>query len=527
MNFNMKIPFPKIGVMSLAFRDRWLLVPSMVHLEGQGCGAVGGGGAEMRLHLSSSTVSGSDSPASYSPTSIKGRALQGEIEALIVKGAVELAPLSPGYNSRLFVVQKASGAWRPVIDLSALNKFFKQTKFRMESNQSVLHAVQRFNWMISIDLKDAYLQVPILPDSWKFLCFMVGDNIYQFRATSVYKGHGSRVGHAAQSRDSYAEFSRRLVSARPFPSGGDSGEGRSSFMLPTRNCGKSGKILSDSIPDSHISRDGLSKSVFEGFPDGETNRRSFETDRRISILQETKRRYLEMSTGPLVVSVSSSSCRTAENAILTTSASSELGLCGRGRPGSLELSDTIGPSVVVRRSTLSGGGVSSDSPTRPAFLVRRLGPGLGGPSFRPLCFGPVVSRGKTSFHQYPGTSSYQTGLTGISTSHRGPHSWDICGQHHGLSVCEKTGRNDLRVPEFQSSDSPSLVRVTQCHPSTSICDGVPQCSRGFVKPQKSSDRVQMDIGSGGSGRASPTVAGEHRSVCDFSELLDSSLFLTN
>ena len=46
---------------------------------------------------------------SYSPTSIKGIALQGEILALIAKGAVELAPLSPEFYSRLFVVQKALG----------------------------------------------------------------------------------------------------------------------------------------------------------------------------------------------------------------------------------------------------------------------------------------------------------------------------------------------------------------------------------------------------------------------------------
>ena len=345
--------------------------------------------------------------------------------------------------------------------------------------------------------------------------------------TSVHKGHSSRVGHAAQSRDSHATLSRRLVSARPFPSGGDSGEGRSSSVFTIRNCGESGKIVPVSIPDSHVSRDGLSKPVFEGFPDGETSRRSFETDRRISILQETKRRYLEMSTGSLVVPVSSSSCRTAENAIITASASSALGLCGRGRPGSLERSDTIGPSVVVRRSTSSVGGVPFDSSTRPSLLVRRLGPGLGGPSVRPLCFGPVVAREKASFHQYPGTSGNQTGPNELSTSHRGPHNWDFCGQHYGLGICEETGRNDLRVPEFQSSDSPSLVRVPQCLPSTSVCDGVLQCSRGFVKLQESSNRVRMDVGSRGSGRASPAVAGEHRSVRGFSELLDPSIFLAN
>ena len=91
--------------------------------------------------------------------------LQEEIEVLISKGAVELAPSSPGFYSRLFVVQKASGSWRPVIDLSSLNGFVQLTPFRMEPNQSVLQSIRSFDWMISIDLKDAYLQVPIHPSS--------------------------------------------------------------------------------------------------------------------------------------------------------------------------------------------------------------------------------------------------------------------------------------------------------------------------------------------------------------------------
>ena len=45
---------------------------------------------------------------SFSPHSIKRRALEGEIQALLLKGAVEPAPLSPGFYSRMFVVMKAS-----------------------------------------------------------------------------------------------------------------------------------------------------------------------------------------------------------------------------------------------------------------------------------------------------------------------------------------------------------------------------------------------------------------------------------
>ena len=54
----------------------------------------------------------SDTPIildSYSPHSIKGRALEGEIQALGRKGAVEPASPSPGYYSCMFVVTKVSG----------------------------------------------------------------------------------------------------------------------------------------------------------------------------------------------------------------------------------------------------------------------------------------------------------------------------------------------------------------------------------------------------------------------------------
>ena len=45
----------------------------------------------------------------YSPSSIRGKALEGEVLSLLEKGAMELAPLpSPGYYTRLFVVMKPS-----------------------------------------------------------------------------------------------------------------------------------------------------------------------------------------------------------------------------------------------------------------------------------------------------------------------------------------------------------------------------------------------------------------------------------
>ena len=120
---------------------------------------------------------------SYSPTSIKGAALEEVALGLIAKGAVELAPLpSPGFYSRLFVVWTTSGSWRPVIDLSHLIRFVDVSPFQMETIQSVLLSVRQGDWMASIDLKEAYLQVPVHPASRPFLRFVFRDTVYQFKA---------------------------------------------------------------------------------------------------------------------------------------------------------------------------------------------------------------------------------------------------------------------------------------------------------------------------------------------------------
>ena len=120
---------------------------------------------------------------SYHPSSTKGVALREVTQALVAKSAVELAPLpSLGFYSRLFVVWKTSGSWRPVIDLSTLNLFVDVAHFRMATIQSVLLSVRQGDWMSSIDLKEAYLQVPVHPDSRRFLRFVAQGRVYQFSA---------------------------------------------------------------------------------------------------------------------------------------------------------------------------------------------------------------------------------------------------------------------------------------------------------------------------------------------------------
>ena len=131
--------------------------------------------------------------SSSAPMSTKGVALGEVARALISKGAVELAPLpSPGFYSRLFVVWKTLGSWRPVIDLSQLNRFLASSPFKMETIQSVL-SVRPGDWMVSIDLAEAYLQIPVHPNSRKYLQFVAFGRVYQFRALCFGLALGPQV----------------------------------------------------------------------------------------------------------------------------------------------------------------------------------------------------------------------------------------------------------------------------------------------------------------------------------------------
>ena len=113
----------------------------------------------------------------------KALALRQEVKTMISKGALERVPdTGPGFYSRLFL---ASGGWRPVIDLSPFNEFVQQTPFKMETASSVLLSVRKGDFLASINLKDAYFQIPVHTSSRKWLLFIVDGTVHQFKVLSL------------------------------------------------------------------------------------------------------------------------------------------------------------------------------------------------------------------------------------------------------------------------------------------------------------------------------------------------------
>ena len=103
----------------------------------------------------------------------KDQALATCIQSLLSKNAIERMEnvKSLGFYSRLFLVPKPHQRWRPVIDLSRLYTFLHVEKFKMETPESIRTSLIPGEWVSSIDLSDAYLHIPIHPNSRKYLMF--------------------------------------------------------------------------------------------------------------------------------------------------------------------------------------------------------------------------------------------------------------------------------------------------------------------------------------------------------------------
>ena len=106
----------------------------------------------------------------------KDQALADCMQSLLSKNAIERVEnvKSLVFYSRLFLVPKPHQRWRPVIDLSRLNTFLHVEKFKMETPESIRTSLIPVAWVSLIDLLDAYLHIPIHPNSRKYLRFATG-----------------------------------------------------------------------------------------------------------------------------------------------------------------------------------------------------------------------------------------------------------------------------------------------------------------------------------------------------------------
>jgi hypothetical protein len=108
----------------------------------------------------------------FSGTADQAAIITQEVEELVAKQAIiAINKSSDQFVSRLFVVPKKGNQWRAVLNLKPLNEFICKHHFKMENWWSLRTLLLPGDYMVRLDLKDAFLSIPIHRDFVKFLCF--------------------------------------------------------------------------------------------------------------------------------------------------------------------------------------------------------------------------------------------------------------------------------------------------------------------------------------------------------------------
>mgnify|MGYP005981939575 FL=1 len=103
------------------------------------------------------------------------------INELLDQGAVRIcSPCSNQFLSPYFLVQKANGNNRFILNLKKLNTFLQPPHFKMEDIRTVSRLIKQ-DWVLStIDLKNAYFLIPVHKNFTKYLRFQFEGHLFEF-----------------------------------------------------------------------------------------------------------------------------------------------------------------------------------------------------------------------------------------------------------------------------------------------------------------------------------------------------------
>jgi hypothetical protein len=102
---------------------------------------------------------------------------------MLAKRAIEqVMETADQWVGSLFLRPPKDGSMRPIFNLKKLNGFVRYQHFKMENIGMLRDMLQEGDWMVKIDLKDAYFTVPMAEGTRKFLRFRWGGGeTFQFR----------------------------------------------------------------------------------------------------------------------------------------------------------------------------------------------------------------------------------------------------------------------------------------------------------------------------------------------------------
>ena len=376
---------------------------------------------------------------------------------------------------------KASGSWRPVINLSLLNMKVRKTSFKMETLQLILLSVQEGDWMVSLDLKDAYLQVPIHPDSCKYLRFVAFGRVYQFKALCFGLPTAPQVFTRVMAPVS-AMLHREGIRIRRYLDDWLFQAASRVQVLQALDsvlqlCHQSGIVLM--WEKSHL--EPAQRVIYLGVLLDSVSFRALPAQKRVekflsigneflSCLDQLTSSWLEL-LGVLASPDSCSSWRSPQDVFASTPSPSILGSMWRFCSNSLGFRLSKGSRVVARSLSSKEGDLSVASVPQPRLLVRRLGRRLGSTFGRFRSFQPLVSSGDKSPLQWQGIAGRGERFTSFHSTVGGLHGRSFRRQFYCDRLSSQSGRHEISSSVLYCSENSLLGGVASCDFSSTVHQG--------------------------------------------------------
>ena len=525
--------FPEVGAISFPDPFRQLSVPPLAGLEGQGCRALGCGGAEdgllSALPQRSSSFQCSHPNAFLQPHLHQGGCSGGGHLRLNCQGCCGACstPFSRLLQPSVRLVEDlgvmASGH-RPLPSKSLCGCVSLP-----DGDHSVCAPVGASGGLDGLHRSEGSVPSSAGSSSLSSLsslhvprhCLPIHSAVlWPLQGSAgLHQGHGSCFSYTPFYGNPYETVSRRL--ARPVCLSGVPPQGSSDCpptLSPVGDCGQPPEIQPGSITGGSVSGGCHRLHLFQGFSIGGTHFTAAVNSRRISVLRLASRELMALATRRTFFAGSPSSWRQTEDAVPPALPPSILGSSGSG--GSSVCVDGVSsrPPVVAPSPSSVSRSVSLPGVSRPTLLVRR---GVGCPSRSSDRFGPVGRPPGGVVHKRQGTACCPTGSSPVPVISTGSHGGCLLRQHHSGGLSSQGEWHKISSPQHLGSGDLALDGVPLHSPGSAVPPGLQQRPRGRpVSPSPAltfrvvtkPDRISI---------FEKTLAGPNRFIC---HLRQSSLF---
>ena len=528
--------FPEVGAITFSDPFQRLSVPPLAGLEGQGCGALGGGGPAVRL---------SPAPPQH-PSTFRCSApyafLQPHFHQGCCSGGGHLSPRGQGCCGACS--SPFSGLLQPSVrrveDLGVLASSHRPLPSQSlcgrvslsDGDHSVcapvgtsvgLDGLHRSPGSVSAGADPSFLSSPSTLRLPRPGVPVQGSLLRPFHSSAgLHQGHGSCFRHSPLYGYPHAAVPRRL--ARPvflsgLPCQGSSDRPQS--LSRVGDCCQSPEIQPCAFPDSAVSGCRERLNIFQGFSVAGSNLQAAVNCRRISVLRLASHEFMALAAGRAFFAGSPGAWRASEDEVSPALPPPFLGSVGSSGFSTSVAGLSSGPPVVAPPSSPLFRGVSLPSVPRPTLLVRRLGRGLGGASRSSGRFGPVGLKSGRFVYKRKGTvgrPSRSSPVPVISTGHDGR---SLLRQHHCSGVSPQGGGHEVSPPQLLGSGDLALDGVPLHPPGSAISSGLSECPRGRSVSPSPAPSFRVVAQHGRVSIFEKTLAGPNRLICD---LRQSPLF---